>query len=84
MELEIEVLWHTEETRKLDDAGIDFNIDEVIWKTITFYTIDVISPNLWDKTHSFCNIHAAGDKWIAPYTYEHVKQMIAKAKGLIT
>lgn len=80
MELEIEVLWHSDKTKKLDEAGIDFDIDEVEWKTMTFYNIDAISPNLWDDTHTFCNIYAGGEKWIACYTYEGVKDMIAAAK----
>lgn len=84
MELELEVLWHTDKTRKLYDAGMDFDIDEVGWRSITFYNIDVIAPNYWDDKHVFCDIHSGGEKWITPFTYEQVKEMIAEAKRLKT
>lgn len=82
MVLDIEVLWHTSETRRLSDAGMDYSIDDVEWKTITFYSIDVIAPNKWDDTHEFCDIHAGGEKWITPYTYEEVKSLIEAARRL--
>lgn len=82
MELDIEILWHTEESRKLYDSGIDVDPDELERKTITFYNIDVISPYKWDDTHMFCKITAGGETWIADYEYEDVRQMIAAARRL--
>lgn len=82
MELDIEVLWHTDETRVLNDSGIDVDVDDLERKTITFYSVDVISPYKWDKDHMFCKINSGGEVWIAAYEYEDVKMMIAAAKRL--
>jgi len=81
MELEIEMLWHTDETRKLDELDQTYDVKLLENRTMTFYNVDAIAPNLWDKTHSFCSIWSGGEKWISPYTYEQVKEMIKTAKG---
>lgn len=82
MELDIEILWHTDESRKLYDSGIEVDSDELERKTITFYSVDVISPYKWDDEHMFCKITAGGETWIAAYEYEEVREMISKAKRL--
>jgi hypothetical protein len=79
MELEIEVLWHTDDTKALAKSGVDYDPNELERRTMTFYNIDAISPHIWDD-NDFCNIHAGGDAWIAAYNYEEVKQMIAEAR----
>lgn len=80
MELEIEVLWHTDETRARDEMGQDYDVKKLEHRTITFYRIDAISPNMWDDENEFCNIHSGGEKWISPFTYEQVKELITKNK----
>lgn len=75
--LEIEVLWHTDETRKLSEAGIDWSVDDCTWKTMTFYQISAIQPYDFDDNHTdMCKIFSNNDYWIVPYTYDHVKKMI--------
>lgn len=81
MELELEVLWHTDDTRVLADTGIDFDVEELERKIITFYNIDVISPYKWDD-YEFCKINAGGETWISAYDYEGTKQRIAAARRL--
>lgn len=85
MELEIEILWHTDETRKLRDAGMDFNPLELDKRTVTFYHIDAIAPDEWkweEEVHEFAKIHSGGEVWISAYDYESTKQIIAAAKRL--
>lgn len=82
MELNIEVLWHTDDTRVLADVGLDVNVEDLERKTITFYSIDVISPYKWDDDNMFCKINAGGETWISAYDYEGTKQRIAAAKRL--
>lgn len=84
MMLEIECLWHTDETRQKEEAGMEYSSDELERRTMTFYNIDAISPNHWDKEHEFCYIHAAGDKWIAAYDYETTGKLIEEAKKKAT
>lgn len=80
MELDLEILWHTDKTIELDTVGMSFDIDETETRTVTFYHIEMIKPNYWDDNHEFCDIYSGGDKWISPYTYEQVKEMIKNAK----
>lgn len=85
MELEIEVLWHTDETRKLNDAGMEFDPEDLERKTVTFYHIDAIAPDEWKfngHRHEFAKIHAGGEIWISAYDYDTTKRMIGVAKGL--
>lgn len=85
MVLEIEVLWHTDETKKLSNAGMEFDPDELERKTVTFYHIDAIAPDNWTwegKVHEFCKINAGGEVWISAYDYESTKQIIAEARRL--
>lgn len=74
---DIEVLWHTDETKALDNAGVDVKSEDLERRTITFYNIDAISPYKWDDDNMFCKINAGGETWIAAYDYECVKQMLA-------
>ena len=86
MELEIEVLWHTDETRKLSDSGMEFDPEELERKTVTFYHIDAVSPDEWKFNginYEFAKIHAGGEVWISAYDYEGTKQIIAAARRLI-
>jgi hypothetical protein len=85
MELEIEVLWHTDETRKLNDAGMEFDPEELERRTVTFYHIDAIAPDKWKwegTEHEFAKIHAGGEVWMSAYDYESTKQIIAAARRL--
>jgi hypothetical protein len=81
IEFEIEVLWHTDETRPLDELGIDFDFADCEHRLMTFYRIDAISPNLGDGK-DYCNIHSGGDKWISPNSYNFVKQALKGYYGL--
>lgn len=80
MELDIEVLWHSDDTKALADLGMDFDIEDLITKVITFYSIDVISPYKWDDEHMFCKINSGCETWIAACEYEELKEKIAKAR----
>lgn len=85
MELEIEVLWHTDETRKLYDAGMDLDPNELDRKTVTFYHIDAIAPEVWKwegEEHEFAKIHAGGEIWISAYDYPQTRNMIAEAQRI--
>lgn len=76
IEIEIPVLWHTDETRRFSDLDINYEVDDLEHRNVTFYRIDAVSPNKWDDKHTFCNIHSGGEKWISPMTYEEIKRLI--------
>jgi hypothetical protein len=75
--LEIEVVWHTDETRIKCEAGLPWDMDDCTWKTMTFYTISAIEPYDFDDLNkNICKIHSNNDYWIIPFSYEEVKKMI--------
>lgn len=83
MELEIEVLWHTDETRKLADAGMEFDPNTLDRKTVTFYHIDAVAPDYWKWDgfeFEYAKIHAGGEVWISAYDYATTNGLISKAK----
>jgi len=76
MEIELEVLWHTDKSRELDKLDLDFSEVDLDKRLITFYSIDVISPNLGFPPYEFTNIHSSGDKWICTMPYRKLKEKI--------
>ena len=76
-EIELEVLWHTDETKLMDDCGMDYDLDEVERRNLTFYGISHIKPNHWDDEHDFTTIYAlCGEKYISPLKYDDLKKEI--------
>lgn len=79
VELNLEVLWHTDETKKLSDLDIDFNIDEVETRVLTFYGISHLSINKFDDEHEFTNIYSlSGVDYLSPFSIDEVREEIAK------
>lgn len=79
MEIELKCLWHTDDTRPMEELGLDYKVDDLERRVVTFYRIDAISRNDFDDNHSFCNIHSGGEKWICVYSYAAVKSLLNKA-----
>lgn len=75
MIFEIEILWHTPETKKKENAGMAVDPSEMVNREITLYRIDAIGPHDWGE-HKFCDIFSGGEQWIAPYSYEEMKALI--------
>ena len=80
MTLEIECVWQTEETKKLEAAGMPVKPEMYEHRTITFFRIDAVSPYDFDTDYSYTKIHVGNDCWIAPYSYDVVLALIEKAK----
>ncbi len=81
MILEIECLWHTDATRQKEDAGMTLSIEELEARTMTFYEVSAIAPNLpWEDGVARCTIWTGGDKFVSAYSYEDTKSMIEKAR----
>lgn len=77
-EIELDVLWHTDDTKDMENMGIDYDIDEVEVRKITFYGISHISVNHWDDDHEFTNIYSlSGEVYISRFKYNKVKSEIA-------
>lgn len=80
MELEIEILWHTDETIKKDRMDIDADVEEYDRRTHTFYHIDAICPFYVNKEPILCQIFASGNKFLSAYDYETTRSFINAAK----
>ncbi len=77
VEIELEIMWHTDDTKQLSDLGIDYDIDEVETRKVTFYGISHIKTNIWDDTHEFTNIYAlCGEQYISRLKYNDLKKEI--------
>jgi hypothetical protein len=78
-EIELEVLWHTDETKQLDDCGMDYDLEDVESRILVFYGISHLSINHWDDTHELTNIYSlSGEKYISKYSIQEVKEQIRK------
>lgn len=73
--LEIEVFWHTDQTKQLNDLDIDFNLEDCETRIITIYNINAISPYVGAK-NEYCNIHVGDDQWLATKSYKEIKGLI--------
>ena len=81
MELEIECLWHTDDSLKKEDAGLDLDPEELELRTVTLYEICAIAPsNGWVDKIQRCLMFIPGEKFVSAYSYDETKEMIRKAK----
>lgn len=78
MELELECLWNNDETDIMNELGLPNNIEAYSTREVTFYRIDVISPNLAFNI-PFTDVTVGGDSWVCIDDYETVKNKIKKA-----
>ncbi|WP_412464194.1 hypothetical protein [Flavobacterium mekongense] len=75
MELELPVLWYTEEQQKLISSDIEVDFKDCITKQHTFYTISHIRP----YNEKCCSVCSDAQYFIVPLKYEKVKEMISKS-----
>lgn len=73
-ELELEVLYDTDETTLLEEIGIPIDIESYKRKKQTFYKIDSIAPHF--SNDNLAKIYVTGDHWITPMSYESLKKLI--------
>lgn len=81
MELEINCFWHTTETKKASETGMEYDLLDCDVRKYTFYSIDAILP--YDNNHddqSVTKIVSGGDYFIAVDDYETIKKKIKEAR----
>lgn len=71
--IKITILAHTEDTAKLDNLGIDFDINEEC-QTITciFYNINAIYPNIQGGSYVLAN----GSEFMTPLEFDKLEKII--------
>lgn len=75
-ELELNVLWHTDEGQTLADAGLEVDKQYTTVKAHTFYSIENIRPYEDDECKNYCKLSSGGVQYIVNESYEVVKQKI--------
>lgn len=73
IEIDLKVLWLSDEQQQLDDAGMDIDFDKCFTKIHTFYSISFLRP-LEEK--GYCQIGSNGEEYVIRESYESVKHKI--------
>ena len=76
--LELPLLYETEETKQLEDAGIEVNDDMFVVRTSTLYQISRIGPQYHDsdKTSVVCS---GGVTYSVGMPYKELKRLVDEA-----
>lgn len=77
MNITLDIFFHTEETSNMEDAGLDYDIEDCEIRQITFYQISHIKPRKEGKKW-FTAICANATEYVSPITYDKVKAEIDK------
>ena len=76
--LELDILWNTEQSKSLNMLGIDVSPDMLTTKKVTFYHISAIEENDAFDEHSFTTIHTGCDFFVCTLPYKKVKKLIGE------
>ena len=78
MNLTLPILKHTDETEKLEEMGLEINLDDYDTEQVTFYKIYAIS-----KAGNMCSIHTNGTEYLCTQSYEEVWQKLKNYENSI-
>lgn len=73
IELDLEVLWLTDDLKPIQEAGMEVPLKDCTTKTHTFYVITLIRPH---NDPLYCELFCSGDIFIINEPYESVRQKI--------
>jgi hypothetical protein len=73
-ELEIDILYDTDETKLLEDIGLTVDVDSFDRRKATFYSISAIIPYYTDN--KMTKILSEGEIFVVPMGYEDLKLLI--------
>lgn len=73
------IYWHTDETAKLENCDIDFDIKECDIRYVYFYHIVAVVDRLENGKICGCTVVVPGDKFICKLQKEEVIKKIEKA-----
>lgn len=76
--LELPIFSHTDETRNLNDAGLNYNYLDCEVSVMRFYRIDITSPEK-DDDKLYTAIGSNGSSYICPLNPKKVEELIDKA-----
>ena len=73
IELDLEVLWLTDEQTKLEKAVVEIDFKDCDTKTHTFYCIAALRPH---EEKGYCEVLCNNDLFTIKESYESVRQKI--------
>jgi hypothetical protein len=73
-ELEIDILYDTDETKMLEDIGLPVDVDSFDRRKVTFYKISAIIPYYTDN--KMTKILSDGEVFVVPMGYQELKLLI--------
>ena len=78
IELELDILWNTEQSKDLHKLGIDVSPDMLTTKKVTFYYISAIEENDAFENYNFTTIYTESDFFISTLPYKKIKKLISE------
>lgn len=75
MEIELDILFNTEESRTLTDLGMNVSDEMLTTRKVTFYRIDTIEPS---DEKGYSNIIVGGEMYTTPMKYKDLKNLISE------
>jgi len=78
MQIELNILFHSDQTSQLKDIGIGYDLEDCETRKMMFYNINSISVYL-DNGKEYASIHANGTEYVCVDDYQTV---INKINGL--
>jgi hypothetical protein len=75
MAIEIDVFFHTDQTRNLQQMDMDFHITDCEIRKATFIQIVGFSPVKEKDGYEYANIHTATGDFATPLSYEELKKI---------
>lgn len=79
IKISLPVFHHNEETRNLDDLGVEFKLSDTDTKEITFYHIDAIGPSIVPgDEQEYGNVYVGGNIFNINMSYADLKAEIER------
>lgn len=78
MTLELPIVWNTEQSKALEELGID--TDDYTLRKVTFFNIDAIHPYEEEDHAEHTMIIVGCEEYITPIPYMRLLEMIKEAK----
>ena len=69
---DIPIFWNTDETKQLEDMGIEPNLLDFVERVVRFYSVEAITS----YEGKYCRIWAGGDSFISPLSMMEVQLLL--------
>lgn len=75
MGVEVEIYYHTDQTRNLEKMDMDFHITDCEIRTITLLNIVGFAPAVEEDKFAYSKIYTAAGEFSTPLKYEELKKL---------